>query len=116
MPDYERQADIMAETRQMYSGTSNLPVIGEPLGGKYRIIKKIGEGGMGVVYAAENVELGMRVALKLLNGEVIDTRGAAERFRKEARAASAVDHDNVIRVYDFGALPDGQTYLVMEFL
>jgi tRNA A-37 threonylcarbamoyl transferase component Bud32 len=94
----------------------NAPMIGQLIGDRYKVIKKIGEGGMGEVYVAEHIHIEKRVALKLLRAEVLSNQEAVSRFRIEARSASSIGHDNIISIDDFGTLPDGRVYMAMEFL
>ena len=96
--------------------TAQAPMIGQLIGDRYRILRKIGEGGMGEVYVAEHVHIEKKVAIKLLRPEVLSNAEAVARFRQEARSASAIGHDNIIEIDDFGTLPDGRVYMAMEFL
>jgi serine/threonine-protein kinase len=89
---------------------------GTVLGGKYRIGRKIGSGGIGVVYAAEHTSLGHEVAVKVLRGAAARDGGEIARLRREAYIQVHVEHPNVARVLDLDQMPDGSIYVVMERL
>lgn len=84
--------------------------------GTYRIVRKLGEGGMGEVYEGVHIEIESRVAIKVLRSEVVNRPGALRRFKNEARAVSKIKHPGLIQIFDFCRLPDGSLYMVMEHL
>ncbi len=85
-------------------------------GTRYRLLRWLGEGGMGVVYEAEHTDIERRVALKILRFDLSQQPGMAKVFRDEARAASRMGSRNIVEVYDFGELPDGRLFFCMELL
>jgi serine/threonine-protein kinase len=98
-----RRADKAAET-------------GALLDGRYRIVRLLGEGGMGSVYLASHVGLGRDVAIKFLHAELVSRDEVVGRFYREAQAAAAIRHKNIIEVFDVGVSPQGEPFLVMEYL
>lgn len=89
---------------------------GTIIGGRYRVERLVGEGGMGVVCLATHVELGQRVAIKVLAAGALGNEQAVARFEREARVSASLAHENVVRVFDFGRTEEGNPFLVMEFL
>jgi serine/threonine protein kinase len=84
--------------------------------GSYRILRKIGSGGMGAVYVAEHTLIGRQAAIKVLHHEMSHRKNLVTRFFNEARAATAVKHPGIVEIYDFGYHTDGSAYIVMEYL
>lgn len=92
------------------------PTIGGLIGGKYRVIRLIGEGGMGSVYEAQHEQLGTRVALKFLHPDLAEQQTLVARFLQEARVSARIKSPHVTRVMDVDQTPDGDAYFVMELL
>src|SRR5580704_15027933 len=99
-----------------FSQMSPYPVPGEVLDGKYRVEQLLGEGGMGAVAKATHILRRAPVALKFMSPAVLALQGSVERFVNEGVAASQIDSDHVVKVFDVGRLPSGAPYLVMEYL
>ena len=91
------------------------PLVGQVLD-KYRIVRRIGEGGMGLVYEAIHTVIEKRVAIKILRDDFSSRPEVVERFRQEAKSASRIGHLNIVDISDFGETPHGNSYFVMEFL
>lgn len=92
------------------------PLIGSVVAGKFEILDLIGAGGWSTVYRARDTKLGRMVAFKLLRADLASTAEKMQRFEREARIISALSHPNICSVYDYGILPNGQPYLVLEYL
>ncbi|HEX8793469.1 MAG TPA: protein kinase [Polyangiaceae bacterium] len=105
----------MTQPPQFQQG-SPYPQQGDVLDGKYRIERLLGEGGMGAVAKATHLLRRAPVALKFMSPAVLALQGAVERFVNEGVAASQIDSDHVVKVFDVGRMPNGAPYLVMEFL
>src|SRR6185503_15179489 len=105
-----RPPDLLDTSEAVTSGPAQRVV-----GGKYRLGKLLGEGAMGAVYEAEHLELGIRVAVKLLNYAIMDDPRILARFRREARATASIRHENIVHVTDAGA-DDLGPFIVMECL
>lgn len=90
--------------------------MGSVIGGRYELVRRIGEGGMGAIFEARQTTIGTVLAVKLLTVENADERGFTSRFLREAKGASKVRHENVIDIIDFGKTESGHAYYVMEFL
>ncbi len=89
---------------------------GQMIDAKYRIVKLIGEGGMGAVYAGENVRINRKVAIKVLHAAYTGNQEVMQRFEREAQAAGRIGNDHILEVLDLGQLPDGDHFIIMEYL
>jgi len=98
------------------STSPGIGLVGTVLGGAYKITRLIGQGGMGAVYEGVQLRLERRVAVKLMARELSANAEAIARFRREAEVTSQLGHPHIVQVFDFGAAPGGEPYLVMEYL
>src|SRR3954468_4149956 len=92
------------------------PLVGSVLAERYEIVRRIGEGGMGAVYEARHAVIGKRAAVKVLLEKFLSKSDFVARLLQEARLASAIGHENIVDVIDFGTTDDGRSFVVMEFL
>jgi eukaryotic-like serine/threonine-protein kinase len=98
------------------SASPDDPLVGTTLAERYRVIRRIGEGGMGLVYEAEHAVIEKRVALKVLREDFSSRPEVVQRFQLEAKSASRIGHEHIVDISDFGTMPSGASYFVMEFL
>src|SRR5262245_22763178 len=110
----KRQKEMLAKTE--VAPPPSLIAEGTEIASRYRILSLIGEGGMGAVYRAQHLHLRKVFALKVLQRRHTDRPDVAARFEREAIAAARIDHPNVVPATDFGMLPDGSFFLVLEFV
>ena len=92
------------------------PLIGRTIAGRFVLEKRLGTGGMGVIYLASHAVLGRPFAVKLLLREFVANERTLARFFREARVASSMDHPNIVSIYDYGQTDQGESYLVMEYV
>src|SRR5207253_5629864 len=92
------------------------PLIGSVIQDRYKIESVIGKGSMGLVYKASQELIGREVAIKVLHSHLISDGESLKRFHQQARAASRLNHPHIITLYDYGVLPTGQPYIVMDLL
>ncbi|MBK9036257.1 MAG: serine/threonine protein kinase [Myxococcales bacterium] len=95
---------------------ANDTLVGTVIGGRYQLLRRIGKGGMGLVYEADHLGIGKRVAVKVLLDKYTDDPEVVARFEREARTASSIGDDHIVEVFDAGTTDDGRSYLVMELL
>ncbi|MEM9493228.1 MAG: serine/threonine-protein kinase, partial [Myxococcota bacterium] len=99
------------------TATNTVIDAGTVLAGTYEVVRLLGKGGMGAVWEARHQRLtNKRVAIKVLHPEVASDRESVLRFQREAQIATDLNHPNIVQVHDINSLPDGSSYLVMEFL
>jgi serine/threonine protein kinase len=110
------EADALELMRRGQPQDEYSRLVGTTLDGRYFVEQKLGEGGMGVVFAARHAVIERPLAIKVLKREVMRDTGTIQRFVREAKAASRIGHPNIVDVTDFGTTPDGMTYSVMEFV
>src|SRR5215510_1362981 len=92
------------------------PLIGRTIRGRFRVLRKLGEGGMGVVYLADQISFHRRVALKVLHGHYARDEEFIERFQREAHLAAMLNHAHIVTVYDFDQGEDGSLFIAMEYV
>lgn len=92
------------------------PMIGRVIAGRYRLMEKLGQGGMGAVYKGQHIKINRLTAIKVLTTELVSNQEFIARFQREAEMASQIDHPNAVAIYDFGEAEDGLIYIAMEFV
>jgi len=106
----------MEELAEDYEALPEMHLEGKVLADRYRILRRIGDGGMATVYLGEHTSIEKQCAIKVLNIAYAHQQDAVDRFLREARAASRIQHENVIDITDFGRAPNGSVFFVMELL
>jgi len=106
----DTSSDVVEET------AARIPAAGDVVCGKYRLLRPLGEGGMGVIFEAEHLRLRQSVAIKFLRSEVLALPDALERFEREARASARIRGPHVVQVLDVDTDERGRPYMVMELL
>jgi len=121
--DGQNLVDVIEQTPTPTSNTTvkrklpeEDPMIGRVIAGRYRLIEKLGQGGMGAVYKGQHVKINRLTAIKVLTSELVSNQEFIARFQREAEMASQIDHPNAVAIYDFGEAEDGLIYIAMEFV
>ncbi len=109
-------SNAVAAPKTRVSGPEPDSLIGTVLSGRYRILSQLGQGGMGTVYRAQHVMLGRVDAVKIIRPDVAKSPEAMQRFLREAKLASSINHPNAVVIHDFGEAENGVFYLAMEFI
>jgi eukaryotic-like serine/threonine-protein kinase len=110
------KALVATETQAQDSSPLLSALIGREIAGRFRILAKLGEGGMGAVYRAEQISLKRAVAVKVLRPELSQNQMIVRRFSAEAEAVAKLDHPSTVKVYDFGQDTDGSLFIAMEYI
>jgi serine/threonine-protein kinase len=116
VPETWDKATVTPDEESLSNGETTDRMIGRVMGGRFRIIEKVGSGGMGTVYRAVQEPIQRIVALKVLRDELTENRRSVARFQREAKAASLLKSPNTVTLYEFAQDRDGTFYLAMEFL
>ena len=115
-PEVDAAAPEPEPRPSLSAGTSHANLVGHVLAERYRLMKLIGEGGMGSVYQAEHITIGRKLAVKVLAPEYCDSPEVVARFLQEARTASMLHHEHIVDITDFGYTKQGLAFLTMEYL
>jgi len=114
--EYDASIGFCAKDGTPLVAQSDANLIGKLVGGRYRVLQQLGEGGMGQVYLAEHVRMKRKSAIKIMRPALMHEPEALQRFTREAENASKISHPNVAGIFDFGETDEGLVYLAMEFI
>ena len=114
--EYDEATGFCSKDGTPLVAQSDANLIGKTVGGRYKVIQQLGEGGMGQVYLAEHVRMKRKSAIKIMRPALVHEPEALQRFTREAENASKISHPNVASIFDFGETDEGLVYLAMEFI
>jgi serine/threonine protein kinase len=114
--EYDEATGFCSKDGTPLVAQSDANLIGKTVGGRYKVIQQLGEGGMGQVYLAEHVRMKRKSAIKIMRPALVHEPEALQRFTREAENASKINHPNVASIFDFGETDEGLVYLAMEFI